>query len=201
MSKHFYLLDPGHGKETPGKRSPEWPDMPQLFEWEFNRDVARRLLKLLLQADIDANLLVSEDVDVPLGERARRANQLHDSKRNVVVVSIHGNAMGDGSAHHPARGFEVFTAPGQTESDKLANRLFVAARETVDRWSFRADSADGDLDKEADFYILRATHCPAVLTENGFMTNREDCARMLTPEFRDLVALYHFKGIKAYEQG
>ena len=31
------LLDNGHGYDTPGKRSPIWPDGSQLFEWEFNR--------------------------------------------------------------------------------------------------------------------------------------------------------------------
>lgn len=33
------LLDNGHGYDTPGKRSPIWPDGSQLFEWEFNRDI------------------------------------------------------------------------------------------------------------------------------------------------------------------
>ena len=31
------LLDNGHGCDTPGKRSPVWPDGRQLLEWEFNR--------------------------------------------------------------------------------------------------------------------------------------------------------------------
>lgn len=30
--KLIILLDNGHGKETPGKRSPKWDDMPQIFE-------------------------------------------------------------------------------------------------------------------------------------------------------------------------
>ena len=27
------ILDNGHGKDTPGKRSPVWTDGAQLFEW------------------------------------------------------------------------------------------------------------------------------------------------------------------------
>ena len=38
------LLDNGHGYDTPGKRSPIWPDGSQLFEWEFNRDIVSRYL-------------------------------------------------------------------------------------------------------------------------------------------------------------
>jgi N-acetylmuramoyl-L-alanine amidase len=33
------ILDSGHGADTPGKRSPKWPDGSQLFGYEFNRDV------------------------------------------------------------------------------------------------------------------------------------------------------------------
>ena len=30
----------------------------------------------------------------------------------------------------------------------------------------RSDYSDGDIDREEDFYILKHTLCPAVLTEN-----------------------------------
>ena len=36
------------------------------------------------------------------------------------------------------------------------------------------DNTYGDPDIEKDFYIIRHTSCPAVLTENLFMDNRED---------------------------
>ena len=32
------ILDAGHGKETPGKRSPKLKDNRQLLEWQFNRE-------------------------------------------------------------------------------------------------------------------------------------------------------------------
>ena len=41
------ILDNGHGQETPGKRSPVWSDGKQLFEWEFNRDIVRRIADIL----------------------------------------------------------------------------------------------------------------------------------------------------------
>ena len=40
----------------------------------------------------------------------------------------------------------------------------------------RTDYTDGDPDMEADFYILRHTTAPAVLTENFFMDSHPDCA-------------------------
>ena len=41
------LIDNGHGRATAGKRSPVWPDGKQLFEYEFNRDIARRMHEAL----------------------------------------------------------------------------------------------------------------------------------------------------------
>jgi hypothetical protein len=37
------LIDNGHGENTPGKRSPVWEDGVQLFEWEYAREIARRV--------------------------------------------------------------------------------------------------------------------------------------------------------------
>ena len=50
-SKYLWILDNGHGGmidgvyQTPGKRSPVWPDGTQLFEGEFNRAIVDRLMK------------------------------------------------------------------------------------------------------------------------------------------------------------
>ena len=86
------ILDNGHGSDTPGKRSPVWPDGSQLFEYEFNRDVVRRI-SLLLKADgIRHFILVSEQKDIPLPDRCGRANELYDKYESAVLFSIHANA-------------------------------------------------------------------------------------------------------------
>ena len=70
------LLDNGHGENTPGKRSPKWSDGSQLFEWEYAREIAKGVYNQLRAKGIDAELLVKENIDVPLAERARRANEI-----------------------------------------------------------------------------------------------------------------------------
>ena len=51
-SKYLWIFDNGHGGvvdgvyQTPGKRSPVWPDGQQLFEGEFNRAIVDRLVKM-----------------------------------------------------------------------------------------------------------------------------------------------------------
>jgi N-acetylmuramoyl-L-alanine amidase len=54
---------------------------------------------------------------------------------------------------------------------------------------------DGDSDKEANFYILRNTFCPAVLTENLFMDTERDCRFIMSESGRDAIAKLHFDGI------
>ena len=53
----------------------------------------------LLDKNLDAELLVSEDDDTSLLERVRRINAhcLASGKKNVIVVSIHVNAAGNGN--------------------------------------------------------------------------------------------------------
>ncbi|MBE6223168.1 MAG: N-acetylmuramoyl-L-alanine amidase [Bacteroidales bacterium] len=55
--------------------------------------------------------------------------------------------------------------------------------------------ADADPDQEADFYLLRHTSCPAVLTENLFMDNHADCAFLLSPEGQQALVDLHVDGI------
>ena len=45
-SNTLVILDNGHGINTPGKRSPVWDDGTQLFEWKFNRNIVKELLKI-----------------------------------------------------------------------------------------------------------------------------------------------------------
>ena len=65
----------------------------------------------------------------------------------------------------------LFTCSGQTESDKLAECLCESAIKNFPGLRIRTDMSDGDRDWEEDFYILRKSWCPAVLTENFFMDN------------------------------
>ncbi len=61
---------------------------------------------------------------------------------------------------------------------------------------YRSDTIDGDVDKEADYYVLKNTHMPAVLTENFFMdTLNPDCEIMMSTEGRIKIALAHYNAI------
>lgn len=50
----------------------------------------------------------------------------------------------------------------------------------------------------ANFYILKHTACPAVLTENLFQDNRQEVDFLLSPEGREQIISLHFDALKAY---
>lgn len=185
------ILDNGHGTDTPGKRSPVWPDGSQLYEYEFNRNIVSRVAALMEPTGLPAVKLVPEMRDVPLTERCRRANELYDrNKGHCFLISIHANA-GGGS------GIEVYTSRGETRADAIAFELFNQLDEEFGgEWPMRADWADGDPDKEEDFYILSHTKCPAVLVELFFMDNEKDCRFILSGEGRQRCASAIFKAIR-----
>lgn len=196
------LIDNGHGKETPGKRSPDG----LLREYRYAREIASGIVTELRARGIDATGLVPEEEDIPLQERARRANEWCGrlGAENVILVSIHCNAAGNGEWMN-ARGWSAYTSKGTTKADTLATMLYEAAGKNFTNQKIRKDFSDGDPDWEESFYILKKTKCPAVLTENFFMDNKEDVSYMLSYEGRTQIVKTHVDGIiqyiKCYGQG
>ena len=190
------LIDAGHGINTAGKSSPDC----SLMEWRYNREIAAAIVLHLRYRGYDAELVTPEDTDVPLEERVRRinANALKYGISNTMAISIHVNAAGMGKEWMNARGWCAFTFPGHTESDDIAFYLYEAAEKHLAGHKLRMDESDGDPDIEQPFYILKHTYCAAVLTENLFMDNREDCAFLLSDVGRKAIIGLHVDGIVAY---
>ena len=186
------LIDNGHGSNTPGKCSPDG----RLREYAYTREIAERLVMELRKNGIDAERIVKEEIDVPLAERCRRVNEYKASE--AILVSIHCNAAGNGSDWMSARGWEAWTSVGKTKADKLATCLYEDAEHCLPGMKMRKDMTDGDPDKESQFYILRHTNCPAVLTENLFQDNREDVEFLLSEEGKRALVSLHVWGIMKY---
>ena len=190
------LIDPGHGIDTPGKRSPDG----LFLEYLWNRQVADLILEGLLSAGVDASLVVTETNDVSLRNRVNRVNTICNrvGASNVLLVSIHAKAAGNGSAWMNAKGWSCYTSKGKTKSDQVAECLYDAFEEEFRDRKIRKDMSDGDRDWEENFYVLQKSKCPAVLLENFFYDNREECAWMLQEETKRRIASAAVKGIIKY---
>ena len=190
------LLAPGHGLNTPGKRSPDGT----FLEATYNREIAKRIVAELQNKGYDAELLVPEEEDISLNERARRINTLCllHGKSNVILISVHVNAAGDGSPWMNATGWSCYTCKGETQSDKLADRLYQAAVKNFPGKRIRTDYSDNDPDWEENFYILRKTLCPAVLSENFFMDSHSDLEYLQSRAGKQAIIDTHVEGIIEY---
>ena len=194
------LIDNGHGIQTKGKRSPDG----KFLEYAYTREIARQVVSELKAKGYDSELLVPEDDDIPLSERVRRTNAHCQSlgKSNVILISLHINAAGDGSKWMNATGWSCYTCKGQTESDRLADCLYKAAEQILKNQVIRTDYArDGDADWEENFYLLRKTLCVAVLSENFFMDSKSDLEYLQSITGKRAVVNTHVEGILEWLEG
>lgn len=203
-SKIKILVDNGHGNNTIGKRSPYSASgvEPQLsfFEYEWNRLIAKEVVNTLCLYGYDCELLVPEINDISLSERVRRVNEICNEigKENVILISIHSNAMGNGSKWEKATGWEAYTSLGKTESDNIVPYFYDEAEKLFPDKKIRYDWTDGDCDKEESFYIIKNTKCPAILTENFFYDNIEDVKLLLSKDGKNKIIDLHVNAIIKY---
>ena len=190
------LIDPGHGIDTPGKRSPDG----KFLEYLWNRQIADLLLDRFMIMGIDASLVVTETNDISLSTRVQRVNRMCSKvgASNVILLSIHSNAAGDGSKWMSAQGWSCYTSKGETKSDVIAECLYDAFEAEFAEKKIRKDMSDGDRDWEENFYVLQKSKCPAVLLENFFYDNRDECDWLLKDETKERIADAIVKGIVQY---
>lgn len=193
------MLDNGHGGviggnyQTAGKRSPRW-SKGVMYEGMFNRWVVNRIIEQLDRKKIPYYHLCPELWDVSLEARKNRADRIYNENRNVWILSIHANAGG-------GKGVEGYTTRGVTKSDALAEIVLTNLKRDMTTLKLRVDRSDGDLDKEANFYILKKAKAPAFLLECGFMDNRSDYYKLWNETYlRSLVNSLVKSIIEIYKQ-
>lgn len=189
------ILDNGHGDPplTGGKCSPDG----RLKEYYWARDMVQRIAAKARAAGIRTEILVPEKTDVPLKERVRRVNALcaKYGKANCIVISVHINAA-PGSGWHTASGFSGWVAPNASaKSKELAKILW----ECADAVGLRGNrSVPACRYWVGNFAIVRDTYCPAVLTENLFMDNRDEVDFLMSEAGKETIAKFHIDAIKKF---
>jgi N-acetylmuramoyl-L-alanine amidase len=168
MFKPFIIVgDAGHGGKDSGAVNPNTGEKEKdivLLEAQLTKIELERYGVLML-------LTRDSDIFLELSDRSRFAN-LHDAP----FISFHCNAY-----NTKARGVEGFTSRGTTGSDRLATMLLKAVEPIANKYGIplRYDMSDGDIDKEANFSVLRNTRNEAFLAELGFIDNDEDLVYLL----------------------
>lgn len=192
------LLDAGHGGMDPEMGYTTAPNKMfkhpnfNFFEGEWNRIYMKHLIGLIAlhnqthPTKIIQYKEISHPIeDTPLKLRIQKINEIVETKKHkkefrnkkrevCLLISFHFNA----SPNQRAKGFEIFTSPGQTYSDLVATQYYneFMKSEHIKEYgmNYRGDWTDLDADKEANFALLTQTHCPAVLVEHGFFDHPEE---------------------------
>lgn len=188
------LIDNGHGVNTTGKQSPDG----RLHEYAYAREIAKRVEKCLKCKGYDVERIVPEDFDISLSIRCKRVNDICRmvGSKNVLVVSIHNNAVGSNSKWYSARGFTAHVGlNASANSKRLAACLWNKAIELGLKGN-RAVPNEKYITQ--NLAICRDTLCPAVLTENLFQDNKEDVDFLLSEEGKTAITTLHVEGIIDY---
>lgn len=202
---HTVVLDPGHGGHDRGAVNRYGA------EKNYALDLSRRIRPYLQQAGYRVVITRSRDQFIPLEGRPAIAGRLGDG---TIFVSIHFNSAGQTSSR--ATGFEVFTltprgAPN-SHDDFVTRRSFspehghrmdhssqILATSIHSAMLGRVPMFDRGV-KRARFAVIRRATTPAVLVENGFMSNPQEARKIHSAAWRERLAESIAMGIISYGQ-
>jgi N-acetylmuramoyl-L-alanine amidase len=162
-----------------------------VYEGVVNRQIARRLAHKLTAASIPhIDFNSCDETDMPLRDRTAKINDLYKKDKSLWLLSIHSNAFGDGikgSSHSP-NGCETFI---HTLAGKRSEYI-----QSVAERHYKANGHKWRGSKTANFWMLKDTHCPALLVENYFFTNRADAEFLVSDVGQEKIANTLFAIIK-----
>ena len=170
------MIDPGHGGKDPGAIG-----IGGLQEKDVILPISLRVAQILEQNGVQAILSRNSDYFVSLKGRvdmAERANA-------ALFVSIHANSVG--LSRPDVSGLEVYYYNSGYNLAQDVRRSVLSSVNVRDRRV-----------RKARFYVLRKSSMPAILVETGYVTGREDAAKLASPQYRDQMAQGIANGILNY---
>ena len=171
------FIDPGHGGNDPGAVA------NGLKEKDLTLKIAKKIQSLLSEYEgVSVKLSRTTDVYLSLSERADMANKWEAD----YFISVHINAGG-------GTGFEsyIYNKPS-TKSVAYQNVIHPEIMKAIGNVKDRGK-------KRANFAVVRETKMPAILTENLFIDNSSDAAKLKSDSFLSQIAFGHVQGlVKAF---
>lgn len=176
--KLVVVIDPGHGGQDPGAIG-----IKGLREKDVNMPISNEVAEILEKQGIQVIMTRDSDYFVTLDGRTRMANRADAD----LFVSIHANSMGMGRPD--INGLETYYFDSGKELAQTIHRNILRRIDIPDRRVRRAR-----------FYVLRKSLMPSVLIEVGFVTGKEDSAKLANPKYRQRMAEAIASGILEYIQ-
>src|SRR5699024_10449549 len=167
-------IDAGHGGSDPGAVA------NGLKEKDLTLSISKKIASILKDYDCTVKLSRTTDRSLTLKQRTDDANRWGAD----YLLSIHINAGG-------GTGYEDFIYNGLSNTSKAAKLRDTIHAEVVKElkvWRNRGK-------KKANFHMVRESKMPAMLSENGFIDNKEDADRLKSDAFLNKIAKGHANGL------
>lgn len=169
------MLDPGHGGKDPGAVA------NGLREKDLTLAIVKHIGRLLSEYEgVEVHYTRTDDRFLELSERTAIANKLNVD----YFISVHINAGG-------GTGFESYIYNGNVSNATIAyqNVIHPEIMKAIGNVRDRGK-------KRANFAVLRETKMPALLTENLFIDNASDAAKLKSEQFLLQIAHGHVIGLE-----
>lgn len=212
MKKPLIMIDPGHGGKDPGAISVTGT-YEKHITLQMAKELQNKLLKtgkynVLLTRDRDKALALRQRVQIARDARADIFISIHaDSARNRNAKGLSVYTLSEISSDREAaelaeRENKADAVIGMDFSDKtpeVATILIdLARRNTMNNSSVLADHVVKEMKQRvkvlpdahrfAGFAVLKAPDIPSILVEIGYLSNREEEAKLKRPEYRARLA-------------
>ena len=185
FSDKLIVIDAGHGGTDPGTIGP----ITKVKEKDLNLKVAFKLKAELEKLGFKTFLTRDSDEYIGLYDRTDMANALEAD----AFVSIHFNAIGKPDIS----GIQALYCPAYLSDVKTEDQYPFA--ETIHNEVLSAlGSKDMGIIKRDDLVVTRESQMVSVLMELGFVTNKEEEARLITDGYQQKAAEGIASGIVKY---
>lgn len=212
--RHVVVIDAGHGGVDAGTVSPATGTPEKTVVLEMARVLAKRMEE---SGRFIVKLTRDSDVFVPLSDRVEAARAAHaelfvsihadaeydHSVRGATVYTLAEKASDAQAAALAAKENRSDSIAGlivEDAKDEVAGILadltrretrrfsHELARDILDEYRRNGRLVKGAAHRSAGLKVLRAHDFPSILVEIGFLSNKEDEAQMVSPEWRDHTA-------------
>ena len=171
------IIDPGHGGKDSGALG-----IGGTREKDVILPIGRRLAEILQQNGVQVIMTRDSDYFVTLPGRV----QLAERANADVFVSIHANSAG--ASRPDVNGLEVYYYDSGLSLARIVRSSILQSIGTLKDRGVR----------RARFYVLRKSSMPSILVETGYMTGREDMARLRTSAYQNKMAEAIARGVLQY---
>ncbi|MBD2386715.1 N-acetylmuramoyl-L-alanine amidase [Cylindrospermum sp. FACHB-282] len=174
--KVLVFIDPGHGGQDPGAIG-----IGGVREKDIILPISKRIAEVLQQNGVSVMMARNSDYFVSLPGRVNMAQRA----KADVFVSIHANSVG--LSRPDVSGLETYYYDSGLSLARLVHNSILQSVDVKDRRVRRAR-----------FFVLRKSSMPSILVETGYLTGREDIAKLKNPAYQNQMAEAIARGILQY---